>query len=211
MGLPTRWVCTAVAAAVWVGVAGDAAASETTFRGEGPPRRGPDYMAFDAQGIVHTQLLPKPFFGADLAYVLGNTNFNLRLGALLIGSPAFEFGVGKIANALQAAQMDMCAAQVVLRHRIRMCMGAQGGVMQHRWIGYERPGRKLTPWFGGTLKGDYTLSLTKRLGLLFGVGVVVAIVGPEFHAKDASGHPVPLVFPGPVAGDVSLGLTVRLR
>jgi hypothetical protein len=210
MGLRSRSlvVTSALASALW---AADADASENAFRGDSSGRRGPSYMAFDAQGIVYSQLLPKPFFGADMAYVVGNINFNLRVGAILVGSPGFALGVGKIANALQAGQVDMCAAQVVLRHRIRMCMGAQAGVMQHRWMGYERPGRKLTPWFGGTLKGDYTISMTKRVGLMFGVGVVVAIVGPEFRAKDASGSYGSLVFPGPVAGDVSIGVSVRLR
>ena len=87
MGLRSRSLVLASAVATAL-LAADAAAAENAFGRESTGRRGPAYQAFDAQGIVYVQLMPKPTFGADMAYVVGNRNFNLRLGAIIVGSPA---------------------------------------------------------------------------------------------------------------------------
>jgi hypothetical protein len=167
------------------------------------------YRAVEVQGLVITQLLPRPGFGVDGAFVLGTSVFQLRLGALLAGSPGFRLGSGKIANILGAGQVDMCVAKNVVQHQIRMCMGGQGGAMAHRWIDFPRPGRDVTPWAAGTLKADYRLALGERFGILGGVGVIVPVVGPSFRASDELGAPSPLILPGPVAGFVSLGTSWR--
>jgi hypothetical protein len=167
------------------------------------------YRAVEVQALAIGQVLPRPMFGVDGAFVLGTQVFQLRLGGLLAGSPGFRIGPGKIANLLAGGQVDMCVAKNVVDHQIRMCIGGQGGGMVHRWIDFTRPGRESTPWAAGTLKGDYRLALGEHFGLLGGVGVIVPIVGPSFRAYDAYGSPSPLVIPGPVGGFVSLGTSWR--
>jgi hypothetical protein len=165
----------------------------------------------EAQAVTATQLLPRTHFGAEGAYVLGTETFSARFGAQVLGGRAFELGDGKIGNVLSVFTLDGCGARQVFRHRVRMCVGGQAGVMSHQWYGYDRPGRKGTPWVAGVLRGDYRYSVTERLGLMFGVGVTLPVVGPEFRATDANGHISPLVFPGPVTGMLTFGASFRLR
>lgn len=173
------------------------------------PRKRERVRALEVQAVGMTQVLPRPGFGGDLAFAFGLPNFQARVGALFVGVPAFQVGEGEIANALTAATLDLCAAKPVLRHQIRMCLGGQGGVMNHIWKGYEVPGRRSTPWAAGTLRGDYQLKITDHFGVMGGVGVVIPIVGPSFTGQDAFGSPTPMVFPGPMAGFLSLGTTFR--
>ena len=72
------------------------------------------------------------------------------------------------------------------------------------------PGRAATPYVAGALKGDYTVSITRMFGLMFGVSVTVPVVGPEFRAQSENGQWSPLVFPGPVTGILTLGASFRL-
>jgi hypothetical protein len=165
--------------------------------------------AIELQGLGMTQLLPRPGVGADVAFVFGHPNFQARVGMMVVGVPPFRLGVGEVANVLQVGTLDMCAAKRVLNHQIRMCMGGQAGGMAHRWKGFEHPGRPMTVWASGTLKGDYQVFLTKRLGIIGGVGMVIPFVGPTFTALDRYGSRAPMVFPGPIAGFLSLGTSVR--
>ncbi|MCH9680475.1 MAG: hypothetical protein K0V04_03495 [Deltaproteobacteria bacterium] len=172
-------------------------------------RRANRVRAVEIQGLAMTQLLPSAGFGGDAAFVFGFPGFQVRAGAQLVGVPGFRLGQGEVSNFLQAGTLDLCAAKQVLRHQIRMCVGGQAGGMAHRWKGYERPGRRITAWAAGTLKGDYQLQFTDHFGLIGGVGVVLPIVGPSFRAYDSYGSPSPLVFPGPMAGFLSLGTSFR--
>ncbi len=183
-------------------VAGTASASDR-------PRRVKHGV--EAQGVVATQVLPHTFFGGEAVYVLGSDSFSARFGGQVISGRAFEIGDGKIGNLLSVFSIDGCGGRQVFRHRIRMCVGSQAGVMSHRWQGFDRPGRKATPWVAGVLRGDYRYSVTERLGLMFGVGVTLPVIGPEFRATDANGHVSPLVFPGPVTGMLTFGATFGLR
>lgn len=174
-----------------------------------PRKKHIPYKALEVQGVIVGQLLPKPGFGVDGAIVLGTETFQFRFGGVLLGTPAFKHGEGKIANVLGALTGDICVARNVYRNQIRMCMGGQGGGMVHQWIGYDRPGRRLTAWWAGTLKGDYRYAVTERFGVIGGVGVVVPVMGPAFHARSQSGGQVPVVFPGPVGGQVNVGTSLR--
>lgn len=167
------------------------------------------YKALETQATVVGQLLPTPSFGLDAALAFGTEVFQFRLGAIVLGAPPFSLGGGKIANVLGAVTGDICVAKNVYRNQIRMCMGGQGGAMAHRWIGFDRPGRKLTAWWAGTLGGDYRYALTERFGVMGSVGVVIPVMGPSFRAYDQYGSPTPLVFPGPVGGKISLGTSWR--
>lgn len=189
-----------------------AADGEDDGKGEAKKKRRPiiPYKAIETQAIMLGQLLPKPSFGFDGAFVFGTATFQFRLGAIVAGSPAFRLGTGKIANALGVVTGDICVARNVYKHQIRMCMGGQTGGMAHKWIGYERPGRRLTGWTAGTLKGDYRLAITERFGVMAGVGVIIPVVGPSFRAYDQFGAATPLVFPGPVAGTITLGTSFRI-
>ena len=193
--------------------AAEPSASEASSGGtatEAPPRRPRDRVrALEVQGLAMTQILPRPGFGADVAFVFGHPNVQARVGAMVVGVPAFELGQGTVANVLQAGQLDVCAAKPVLHHQIRMCVGGQAGGMAHLWKGYERPGRSMTVWAAGTLKGDYQVRLTDHFGVIGGVGMVQPVVGPSFRAYDAYGTPTPMVFPGPIAGWLSLGTAFR--
>jgi hypothetical protein len=192
-----------VVLALW---SGDARADE-----DGMERAiGKPYRAVDLQAAVTTHLLPRAQFGFDGAFVIGTERFMARFGVLATGGRAFELGAGTIGNTLVVGVLDACGAKTVLRHRVRMCVGGQGGVMAHRWTGFDRPGRKATPYAAGVLKGDYSVSLTERFGLMFGIAVSVPVVGPEFRAEDENGRLSPLVFPGPVAGTLTFGANFRL-
>ena len=90
-----------------------------------------------------------------------------------------------------------------------MCIGGQGGAMFHRWRDMNEPHHGATPWFAGTLGGDYRYAITERVGVLFGVGVVVPVVGPYFTGRNNDGVASPLIFPGPVAGTLTLGTSIR--
>ncbi|HWB74126.1 MAG TPA: hypothetical protein VG755_04205 [Nannocystaceae bacterium] len=168
------------------------------------------YQAVEAQGLVIGQLFPHAHFGGDLAYTIGTENFQARFGAQAASGRAFNLGSGKIGNTLAVGTLDACGAKRVFRHRVRMCIGGQGGMVAHRWSGYDRPGRKATPYVAGVLKGDYSYWVRERFALMFGVGVTIPMIGPEFRAKDASGHQSSIVFPGPVTGMITLGGTFRL-
>lgn len=187
-----------------VAVASDTSPSPSTKR-----QRAVPYRAAEVQALAITQLLPRAAFGFDGAFVLGVPAFQVRVGGIVAGSPGFALGAGRIANVLTAGQLDLCVARNVTAHQIRMCVGGQGGGMVHRWIGYERPGRAITPWAAGTLKGDYRLALGEHFGIVGGVGVIVPVVGPSFRAYDKRGVPSPLVFPGPVAAFLSVGTSWR--
>jgi hypothetical protein len=163
----------------------------------------------EVQGLAMTQLLPRPGFGADVAFVFGHPNFQARVGVMAVGVPAFRLGVGEVGNVLQVGTLDGCAAKRVLNHQVRMCIGGQAGGMAHRWKGFENPGRPITVWAAGTLKGDYQVFITKRLGIIGGVGMVIPLVGPTFGGADRYGSRTPLVFPGPIAGFLSLGTSFR--
>jgi hypothetical protein len=165
----------------------------------------------EVQGVAATQLLPHAYFGGDAAYVVGTDTFSARFVGQVLGGRAFELGDGKIGNVLSVFTLDGCGSRQVYRHRVRMCVGGQGGAMVHQWHGYDRPGRKGTPWVAGVLRGDYRYSVTERLGLMFGVGVTLPVVGPEFRATSANGQVSPLVFPGPVTGMLTFGATFRVR
>jgi hypothetical protein len=168
-------------------------------------RPRPRYQGIDVSALVSHQLLPTNFFGLEAAYAVGNETFQARLGAVVSGGRAFDVGAGRVSNAMQVGQVDLCAARGVLRHRIRMCAGAQAGAMQHRWLDV-RPGRKLTPYAAGVLRGDYRFSFTPRVGLLLGVGVSVPFVGPRFLVRDELGRrPGQDIFPGPIAATMTLG------
>jgi hypothetical protein len=171
---------------------------------------GKRYRAIDLQAGVMTHLFPHAQFGFDGAFVIGTERFMARFGAQAYGGRAFELGAGKIGNTLVVGSLDACGAKTVLRHRVRLCVGGQGGIMAHRWIGFDKPGRRATPYVAGALKGDYTVSLTERFGLMFGVSVAVPVVGPEFRAEDEHGRLSPLVFPGPVTGILTLGASFRI-
>lgn len=168
------------------------------------PRR-PEHQAIEIQPLVIAELLPKPTFGVDIAYSVGTETFQARIGAIFAGSPAFALGPGSVANVMQFGQLDLCAAKGVFQHRIRMCVGGQAGAWQHIWRGFSNPGRTLSPWVAGTLRGDYLYSFTERFGLMFGVGVSVPVVGPSFRGVDDYGVRSPVIIPGPVAGSLSVG------
>ena len=168
------------------------------------------YQAVEAQGLVVGQLFPHPFFGGDLAYTIGSENVQARFGGQAASGRAFNLGPGRIGNTLVVGSLDACGAKKVFRHRVRMCIGGQGGMLAHRWQGYDRPGRKATPYVAGTLKGDYSYWIREHFALMFGVGVSIPVIGPEFRAKDANGHQSSIVFPGPVTGMITLGGTFRL-
>jgi hypothetical protein len=178
---------------------------------EPPPqvRRRDRVRAIELQGLGMTQLLPRPGIGADVAFVFGHPNFQARVGAMVVGVPPFRLGMGEVANVLQVGTLDGCAAKRVLNHQVRMCVGGQAGGMAHRWRGYENPGRPMTVWAAGTLKGDYQVLVTRRFGIIGGVGMVIPLVGPTFSARDSYGSRTPMVFPGPIAGFLSLGTTFR--
>jgi hypothetical protein len=173
---------------------------------EAPPARsGPRVQDVDVSALVTTELLPTTFFGIDAAYVVGNESFQARLGGLVAGGRAFDLGPGRVSNAMQAGQLDLCAAKSALRHRIRMCVGGQVGAMQHRWQDM-RPGRRVTPYAAGTLKGDYRYAFTPRFGLLLGVGVSVPFVGPRFVNRDMLDVRTGAdILPGPIAGTATVG------
>lgn len=200
---PVRWcLVSASLGALLMSWSGSAQADD------GP--RAKPYRAIDLQAGVMTHLFPRTMFGADAAFVIGTERFMARFGAQVYGGRAFDLGVGKIGNTLAVGSLDACGAKTVLRHRVRICVGGQAGVLAHRWIGYDRPGRRATPFVAGGLKGDYTLSLTERFALMFGVNIIVPVIGPEFRAEDAKGRLSPLVFPGPVTGILTVGGSFRL-
>ena len=163
----------------------------------------------ELQGLGMAQLLPRAGFGGDVAFVFGHPNFQARLGAMVVGVPGFRLGEGTVANLLQVGTLDACAAKQVLSHQVRMCLGGQAGGMAHLWKNMDRPGKPMTPWVAGTLKGDYQVFITKRVGIIGGVGMVVPLVGPLFSALDRYGSRSALVFPGPIAGYLSLGTALR--
>jgi hypothetical protein len=147
--------------------------------------------------------------GGDVAFVFGHPNFQARVGVMAVGVPGFRLGEGEVANLLQVGTLDVCAAKRVLHHQVRMCLGGQAGGMAHRWKGFEEPRRPITVWAGVTLKGDYQIFITKRVGIIGGVGMVIPVVGPTFTATNADGSRAPMVFPGPIAGFLSLGTSFR--
>jgi hypothetical protein len=202
MALRIRFVVPGALCSLLV-MASTAGASET-------PRRRIHHTV-EGQGMVATQLLPHAYFGGEGAYVIGSDTFSARFGGHVLAGRPFALAEGKIGNVLAVASLDGCGSRQVFRHRVRMCVGAEGGAMAHRWIGYDRPGRKATPWVAGVLRGDYRYSVTERLGLMFGVAVTLPVVGPEFRARDSYGKESPLVFPGPVTGMLTLGATFRIR
>ncbi|MBL8944242.1 MAG: hypothetical protein JNK45_13880 [Myxococcales bacterium] len=197
--------------ALTLGAATPASAADTAPLNAGveTPRRLQHTL--EVQGVAATQLLPHTHFGGEAAYVLGTETFSARFGGQVLGGRAFELGDGKIGNVLSVFTLDGCGSRQVFRHRVRMCVGGQGGAMVHQWHDYDRPGRKATPWVAGVLRGDYRYSVTERLGLMFGVGVTLPVVGPEFRATSANGRVSPLVFPGPVTGMLTFGATFRVR
>lgn len=202
------WTCALAAGLTWSSVA---RAETPADSAEDPPRRERvlPYRALEAQGLAMTHMLPKPGFGFDGAFVFGWESLQARVGAMVVGILPFGLARGEIGNVLSAGQADLCVARNVVQHQIRMCAGGQGGVMTHQWKGYERPGRKMTAYAAGTIKADYRLALTERFGVMGGVGIVVPMIGPSFRAYDQYGSVTPLVFPGPVAGYLSLGTSLR--
>ncbi len=159
--------------------------------------------------MLTTQLLPHTFFGGEAAYVIGTEGFQARFGAKLSGGRPFALSQGRIGNVLTTGELDLCGAKTVLRHRVRMCVGGEAGVMAHRWIGFDRPGRSATPYAAGGLKGDYRYSVTDKLGILFGVGASVPVLGPQFVGENSAGLST-IIFPGPVTGMLTLGVSFRL-
>ncbi len=202
--------CAVAAGLAWSSVAraDGPAATETA---EAPPARQRllPYRALETQGLAMTRMLPKAGFGFDGALVFGWEALQARVGAMVVGILPFAMARGEIGNVLSVGQADLCVARNVAQHQVRMCAGGQGGAMAHQWKDFERPGRKMTAYAAGTLKGDYRLAITKRFGVMGGVGIVVPVVGPSFRAYDQYGSPTPLVFPGPVAGYLSLGTSFR--
>ena len=168
------------------------------------------YQAVEAQGLVVGRLFPHTYFGGDLAYTIGTENFQARFGGQAAAGRAFNLGPGRIGNTLLVGTLDACGGKKVYRHRVRMCVGGQGGMLAHRWMGYDRPGRHATPYVAGVLKGDYSYWIRESFALMFGVGVSIPVIGPEFRAKDAKGHQSTIVFPGPVTGMITVGGTFRL-
>jgi hypothetical protein len=175
------------------------------------PRRGPAYSAVEVNGLVMGEMVPKPFFGLDAAYAIGGETFFLRVGGAFMGAPAFRLSDTVVANTLQYALADACAGKTVSNHRIRMCLGGEGGVWRHVWKSSQRANRDYTPHVAGSMKADYTYQVTSRIGVMLGVGVSIPIVGPTFQGRDQYDRPSPLVIPGPVAGTIRLGALYRFK
>lgn len=173
------------------------------------PLRRPAHRSIEVQALTYAQMLPRHMFGVDAAWVLGTEQFQLRVGAVVAAARPFDIGAYEVTNVMEAGQLDVCAAKQVQRHRIRMCIGGQGGAWQHRWEG-QRVEWDVTPWAAGTLESDYRIEVSRRVGILFGVGVTVPVVGPQFQGNDELGRSSPLVFVGPVAGSLTLGAAFRL-
>ncbi|MEM9458816.1 MAG: hypothetical protein AAGF11_31855 [Myxococcota bacterium] len=209
----SRFALTALACSLTTpGMARATPTAPTAASTEAPPARTPRrdrVRAFEVQGLAMTQLLPRPGFGGDLALAFGFPNFQARVGAMVLGIPAFRLGQGEVSNALYAGTLDLCAAKPVLQHQIRMCVGGQAGGMSHWWRGFTTRKRPITAWASGTLKGDYQLALTDRFGIIGGVGIVLPVVGPSYRGTTSSGTLTPMVFPGPMSGYLSLGTTFR--
>lgn len=200
--------CTLAAPAAAAEVQPEGSATEAESRADA--RRNRERVrALEVQVLGVTQMLPRPGGGADIAFAFGHPNFQARVGMQVVGVPAFRLGDGDVSNALGVGTLDLCAAKGVLNHQIRMCMGGQAGGMVHRWKGFEVPGKRATPWAAGVLRGDYQLALTEHFGVMGGVGVSIPVLGPVFRGRDAYGSPVPQVFPGPMAGFLSVGTTFR--
>lgn len=160
----------------------------------------------ELQGVLTGGLLPKLFGGADAAWTIGGDTFQLRLGASVITSGRFEVGAASVRNTVGFGFADLCAKRNAAVHRVRMCIGGEAGGWRHDWSPDDR-GRAFTQHFAGTLKGDYRYAFTSRFGILIGVGVSVPVVGPIFHGVDHRGAVVPMVFPGPIAGTLRMGLS----
>jgi hypothetical protein len=189
-----------------------AAAADASSRpsgAEGSARRRPAYTAVEVQGLVTGEMVPKPFFGLDAAFAIGSETFYLRAGGAFAGAPAFRLAQTEVANMLQYGFVDACAGKSVQRHRIRMCFGGEAGAWRHIWKSSQRRHRNFTPHVAGALKADYTYEITQHLGLVFGVGVSIPIIGPSFQGRDQYGRPSQLVIPGPVAGSLRLGALYR--
>jgi hypothetical protein len=201
-------LCGPILGLVALTVPAAAQAAETT---DAPRRRGPAYSAVELQGLFIGEMVPKPFFGIDGAYAIGSDSFYFRIGAAASGSPAFQLAQTKVANTLQYGQADVCAGKAVHRHRIRMCLGGEAGAWRHIWKSTQRGQRLWSPHLAGTLKADYTFGITDTVGVIFGVGVSVPMVGPSFQGRDQYGRPSSLVIPGPVAGSARLGVVLRFR
>jgi hypothetical protein len=194
----------------WAGAAGPSGADGADDP-QPTARRGPAYTALEVQGLVTGEMIPKPFFGLDAAFAIGSESFFLRAGGAFAGAPAFKLSLTEVANTLQYGLVDVCAGKSVYRHRIRMCLGGEAGVWRHIWKSSQRAQRDYTPHVAGSLKADYTYEITRRFGVLFGVGVSIPIIGPSFQGRDQFDRPSPLVIPGPVAGSIRLGALYRFR
>ena len=208
----SRRICVAlVFGATALGVAGEAAAQERTQQ-TAPARKAIPFAAFEAQGMITGEMLPKVFLGVDGALAFGNDTFNLRLGAGATGARPLRIGAAEVSNLLTYGLADVCAGKTTYRHRVRMCLGGEAGVWSHFWRGFqEPPGKRRSPHIAGTLKGDYQYMFTDHLGMLLGAGVSIPVIGPEFQGRDELGRSQPQIIPGPVAGTARIGVTYRFR
>jgi len=155
--------------------------------------------------VVTRELVPSSFLGVDAALAIGNDSFGLRAGGGLLGAPSFRLAANEISNVLAYGLLDACASKNVQVHRVRMCMGGELGGWKHIWDGYGEPGRTESLHVAGTLKGDYRYRFTPKFGLLFGVGLSIPAVGPQFRGRSEAGSPSPVLVPGPVAGTLRIG------
>jgi hypothetical protein len=60
------------------------------------------------------------------------------------------------------------------------------------------------------MKADYQYMVTRRVGVLFGAGVSIPVVGPSFQGRDQYDRPTTLQIPGPIAGHLRLGASIRI-
>ena len=200
----------AVAASLWALAPAEASAAEPT-RPVFEPRRD-FFQAFEVHGILTGQMMPRPFFGFDGAYAIGNEYFQARIGAGINGSPAWKnSGDLSVSNIIYSGLLDVCATKSVVIHRVRMCVGGEGGFWQHFWSGESyREQKRISPHVAGTMKADYQYSITRRIGVILGAGVSIPVIGPSFQGRDQYDRPTTLTIPGPIAGHIRLGASLRI-
>jgi len=165
------------------------------------------FFAIEANAVVTREMLPTSLLGFDAALAFGNDTFALRAGGALMGAASFRLAANEVSNILGYGLLDACASKNTRQHRVRMCLGGELGGWKHLWQGGGRPDQDQSLHAAGTLKGDYRYRFTRNFGMLFGVGISIPAVGPQFRGRDDVGRATPVLIPGPVTGSLRIGGT----
>ncbi len=136
--------------------------------------------------------LPIPGAGGELQPRVSGHRWSVRLGLAVFTSPRVPLGVGTFRASSFTISPDACGLLPAGAAAVRLCAGAELGMVWARGEDYENSRSSTAPHVAPRGAVEFAAPIARRVSLLIGAGLAVPIFPVQFVAGDltASGWPV---------------------